>query len=304
MAERISFTNVNKAYRLHAFGKPVTALQDVTFTIKSGSCTALLGHNGAGKTTAIRILLGLLRVDSGQTFYDQKPISRSDRFHIGYMPEVNKLPRNLTVDEILKFHLRAHGKAGEDTVDLLERVGLGAHRKKRIGQLSKGLGRRIAWAQAIAHHPQTLILDEPYSGLDPVGREHMHGWIRHEVARGVTILLSSHDLATVDLICDNYVILNSGKVVAQGKFHEGSETAHTIEVSGISAEQLERWRQTTFPHSAGWDGIESQGFVQALRFASYQAASEWLRRFVDANILVTRFGEAKHQTRLLKFFEV
>jgi ABC-2 type transport system ATP-binding protein len=303
MAERISFTNVNKVYRLDLFAKPAQALSDVTFSIESGTCTALLGHNGAGKTTAIRILLGLLRADSGQTYYDQKPISRASRFQIGYMPEVNKLPRNLTVDEVLQFHLLAHGKSS-DYSDLLERVGLSAHRHKKIQQLSKGLGRRIAWAQAIAHGPQTLILDEPYSGLDPLGREQMHGWIRHEVTRGATVLLSSHDLATVDLICDNYVILNGGKVVAQGKFHAGTETAHTIEVSGISAEQLERWRQTTFPQATGWQSIDSQGFVQALQFASYQAASEWLRRFMDANILVTRFGEAKHQGRLLKFFEV
>ena len=169
----ISIKNISKTYE-KKFLEKESSLLDVSCEFPKGMCTALLGHNGAGKTSTIKIILGLLKADTGDVLFNKKKMTRQMRDNIGYMPETNKLPLELTAIEILRVQaslvikdkdIRAHVE------QKLYEVGLSEHRNLQISKMSKGMGRRLAWALANVGDPEVLILDEPFEGLDPIGRE-------------------------------------------------------------------------------------------------------------------------------------
>jgi ABC-2 type transport system ATP-binding protein len=173
----LEFQNVSKTFSQDLFSKPKKALINASFSFENSTGTALLGHNGAGKTTCIRIMLGLLNKDEGKVLFKNKTIAREDRGFIGYMPETNKLPNELRVHELLDSSLtiyRPDLKNHEKRIlvlQKLEQVGLAKKfYNTKIKHLSKGLGRRLAWALATIHSPQLLILDEPFSGMDPLAQ--------------------------------------------------------------------------------------------------------------------------------------
>jgi ABC-type multidrug transport system ATPase subunit len=162
----LDIQNVSKVFKYDILKPKQTVIKNLSCSFPTGSCTGLLGHNGAGKTTTIRLILGLLKPDTGTINFEGKKIGTSAKSAIGYMPEVNKLPAGLTVEEVLSNHLavfmpdqfksRASRKA--EVTRKIEEIHLANHRRKKIGKLSKGMARRVAWAQATIHQPKLLLM--------------------------------------------------------------------------------------------------------------------------------------------------
>ncbi len=197
-----------------AFGSAL-ALDDVSFEVAAGARVALLGHNGAGKSTLMKIVLGLLRADRGEIgVMGAKPGSRAARAIAAYLPENVAFHPSLTGLEQLRYYLRLRGEPAAKAMDLLERVGLAAAAKRRIGTYSKGMRQRVGLAQALIGRPRLLVLDEPTSGLDPVSRRDLYATLDELAGEGAAILLSSHALTEVEARTDRIVILSQGKLRA------------------------------------------------------------------------------------------
>ncbi len=204
-----------KSFRSHWSFRATEAVKDVSLEVYRGESFGFLGHNGAGKTTTLKCVVGLLRKTSGRIFYDgelmEKPALHR---HIGYLPELPYFYDHLTVQETLDFFASLHGMSRAERKlridEVLERVGLADRRRSAVRALSKGLQQRLGFAQAILNRPALLLLDEPFSGLDPAGRREMRELILELKAQGATILLSSHILSDVEEICDRVSIMAKG----------------------------------------------------------------------------------------------
>ncbi|MFL5289626.1 MAG: ABC transporter ATP-binding protein [Rhodopila sp.] len=195
------------------------AVRDVDLALQPGTCVGLVGHNGAGKSTAIKMMLGLLRPTHGTVrVLNQDPASgnATARQALGYLPENLAFSPGMTGAETLAFYARLKRQAVRRNAELLERVGLGAAAHRKVGTYSKGMRQRLGLAQALLSAPRALLLDEPTTGLDPALRQSFYA-ILHELRdEGATILLSSHALAELEGEVDRVVVMNSGRVLADG----------------------------------------------------------------------------------------
>jgi ABC-2 type transport system ATP-binding protein len=195
----------------------VVALDGVSMRVPAGRAVGFVGRNGAGKTTAMRVALGLLDPDGGEVRWNDRPITRADRLRIGYMPEERGLyPGMSAIDQLV--HLgRLSGldrrSARLRTVALLDQLGLGDRGDDKVEQLSLGNQQRVQLAAALVHDPEILVLDEPFSGLDPIGVDVLAETLQARTADGVGLLFSSHQLELVERLCDDVVIIDAGRVV-------------------------------------------------------------------------------------------
>jgi len=201
------------------------AVDNVSLDVRRGEVFGLLGPNGSGKSTTIKILLGLLHADAGEVrVLGRPPRDVAVKKRVGYLPEESYLYPYLDARETLRFYGALFGLAGaerEKRIDqLLEMVGLSHTGRRRVGEFSKGMARRIGLAQALINDPDLVILDEPTSGLDPLGTRQVKDIVRALADRGKTVLLSSHLLADVEDVCDRVSILYGGKVRAAGPMDE------------------------------------------------------------------------------------
>ncbi len=205
------------------FGE-TTALDDVSFAVRPGRMTGFVGANGAGKTTAMRVVLGVVPEDAGQVLWQGRPLDLSARSGFGYMPEERGLYPKMPLLEQLVFFARLHGldpKEGRRRGRaLLEELGLGDRGNDRLEALSLGNQQRVQVAAALVHEPDLLVLDEPFSGLDPLAVDAMATMLRQRAAAGVPVLFSSHQLDLVERLCDDLVVLARGRVVAAGPVEE------------------------------------------------------------------------------------
>lgn len=199
-------------------------LHGVDLQVARGEIVGFIGGNGAGKTTTMRLILGLLTPTGGQINWDGAPITAQDRRSIGYMPEERGLYPDMTVQDQLEHFalLEGHSLPEARTVaaELIDAVGLQGREHSRIQDLSLGNQQRVQLGVALAGNPVLLVLDEPFSGLDPLAVETMAELIREQAARGVGVLFSSHQLELVERLCDSVCVLDRGKVVANGKVAE------------------------------------------------------------------------------------
>jgi ABC-2 type transport system ATP-binding protein len=202
-----------------AFG-PLEVLRDLSFTVTPGRILGFLGRNGAGKTTTMRCVFGLLDPDAGEVRYDGRALDRVIRRRFGYMPEERGLYPKMAIGAQLVHFGRLAGMGRREaqlaSVEWLERLGLAQRRRDRLEQLSHGNQQRVQLAAALVHAPEVLVLDEPFSGLDPVGVGEMGDVLRAAAAAGATILFSSHQLELVEGLCRDVAIINAGRVVAHG----------------------------------------------------------------------------------------
>ncbi|MHA3723930.1 ABC transporter ATP-binding protein [Leucobacter sp. HY1910] len=219
-------------------------LDDVTFGVASGRMTGFVGGNGAGKTTTMRIILGVLAQDTGSVEFDGSPITPADRSRIGYMPEERGLYPKMKVLEQLVYLGRLHGMAPaaakSSAEQLVERLGLTERANDTLESLSLGNQQRAQIAAALVHEPAALVLDEPFSGLDPMAVEVVLGVLRDYAAQGAPVLFSSHQLDIVERLCDDVVVIGSGKILAAGS-REGLRAAHAglsfaLELAGPTAD--------------------------------------------------------------------
>ncbi|MCU1431616.1 MAG: hypothetical protein JWP95_721 [Actinotalea sp.] len=204
------------------FGERV-ALADVSFTVRPGRMTGFVGANGAGKTTTMRIVLGVLAADAGRVELGGRALTRAVRRRIGYMPEERGLYPKMKVADQLVYLGRVHGldarTARRRVAELLDQVGLADRARDQLHTLSLGNQQRVQVAAALVHDPVLLVLDEPFSGLDPLAVDAMAGHLRARADAGVPVLFSSHQLELVERLCDDIVIIDEGRVVASGDAH-------------------------------------------------------------------------------------
>lgn len=252
------------------------ALDAVSFSVGDGRLTGFVGGNGAGKTTTMRIVLGVLASDGGTVTLDGEPVTATDRRRFGYMPEERGLYPKMRVLEQTVYLARLHGWSTEaatrNAVELLERLGLGERQGDTIESLSLGNQQRAQIAAALVHRPEVLVLDEPFSGLDPMAVETVQAVLADVAATGVPVLFSSHQLDIVERLCDDLVIIANGRIAASGTRDE-LRTAHGSE----------RWELLT-SGDLGWlrerPGIEVADFDGG--WAVFEADSDASRQSVLA----------------------
>ncbi len=197
-------------------------LKGVSLTAEGGKAFGLLGRNGAGKTTSIRILMDVFPAESGEILFDGSPIDYN-RVQFGYLPEERGLyPKKKIIDQLLYFaELKGMGhKEAVASIDhWLERLEMTEYRNKRLDTLSKGNQQKIQLITALAHDPQIIILDEPFSGLDPVNAMLLKDVVKEEIAKGKIVLFSSHQMNYIEEFCDSIAILNDGQIAISGDLY-------------------------------------------------------------------------------------
>jgi ABC-2 type transport system ATP-binding protein len=202
----------------------VVALNDATFAAQPGRLVGFLGPNGAGKTTAMRCIFGLAVPDDGETRWKGRPIDQAARLGFGYMPEQRGLYPRMKVGDQLSYFAQHHGMparaAKAAAQQWLERMGLADRVNSKLEELSHGNQQRVQLAVALVHDPELLVLDEPFSGLDPIGIRTMTEVLRERAAAGVGVMFSSHQLDLVESICEDVVIIARGSIVAAGPIDE------------------------------------------------------------------------------------
>lgn len=211
----LSVQNISRSFGGHR------AVDDVSFDVGRGRLTGFVGGNGAGKTTTMRMILGVLRPDSGTVTLDGAPVGQAALHGFGYMPEERGLYPKMEIGEQLAYLARLHGidkaTAVQRSDDLLERLGLIGRRRDKLEALSLGNQQRVQVAAALVHDPDVLIMDEPFSGLDPLAVDEVVAVIAEHAARGIPVLFSSHQLDVVERLCDDLVIIAGGRVQAAGE---------------------------------------------------------------------------------------
>jgi ABC-2 type transport system ATP-binding protein len=227
-----------------------TALAGVDVDVGEGELVGLLGPNGAGKSTLVKIACGLVRPTRGQAVVcGAKAGSLASRRKFGYLAELFRFPGWYSADELIALHQRLFGSSGDEAErsELLELVGLAEARDRRVEAMSKGMQQRLGIAQALVGAPPLLLLDEPTSALDPAGRRTVRLLLEELRSRGTSVLLNSHLLSEIELVCDRVVILHRGTVVAEGSPAELSrargieiETDHGTQVYEGTREDVPR----------------------------------------------------------------
>ncbi|MDN8627246.1 ABC transporter ATP-binding protein [Corynebacterium ureicelerivorans] len=209
---------------LHKRFGNVQALDGMGFTVRDGEMYGFVGSNGAGKSTTMRIALGVLAADSGEVLLDGHPLDDDSRRRIGYMPEERGLYGKEKILDQLVFLAKLHGVDGASAkqrgTELLEALGLGERLNDKLDDLSLGNQQRVQLAASLIHDPDILILDEPFSGLDPVAVDVMSTMLTERARQGVPVIFSSHQLDLVQRLCDRVGIVTRGRMVAEGTVDE------------------------------------------------------------------------------------
>ena len=283
----LAIERLTKIHRDPMTLKSFTAVSDVTFELRRGEIFGLLGPNGAGKTTTIKLVLGLARPTAGRVLLDGRdPGDPRARRKLGYLPEnpcfydhLNAAEYLELVGELFGIDPAVHRRR---SAALLGRLGLTSHARKPLRKYSKGMTQRLGLVQALLNEPTLLVLDEPMSGLDPIGRAEVKQILREERSRGVTILLSSHVLAETESICDRVGIMTGGRLLEVGAVPDLVRTGvrdWEIVVDGVSEETAASLRDTGHE-------VEPAGSRTVIRVAEGNALQETLARLTRLGLFV------------------
>lgn len=253
----------------------VRAVDGVSFEVRRGEIFGLLGPNGAGKTTLIRMILGIFRPDSGRILYGDKgegkgegPCEGLPKERVGYLPEERGLYEDRRVGETLLYLAGLHGvdarRARERALLWLERLDLREHYHRRLKELSKGMQQKVQFIAAVLHEPELVVLDEPFSGLDPPSQDLFLGLIRQLAQEGMTVLLSSHQMNLVETLCDRVFLIHKGRRVLYGDL-ERIKQDHGMKVVQLRfgrcrlPEELRRRIETACPAKVlAWGAEEAE----------------------------------------------
>jgi ABC-2 type transport system ATP-binding protein len=280
----LEITNVSKT-----FGS-FQAVDNVSFTVTPGRIFGFLGTNGAGKTTTMRMILDIIRQDSGSITWNGAPNTSIPRSEFGYLPEERGLYPKMHVDEQLLFLAQLYGankKVASSTLDeWLERLDITENRKKLVEQLSKGNQQKIQFLAAILHDPDILILDEPFSGLDPVNADQMKAAFLEMRDRGKTIIFSTHQLDDAQELCHEVAIIHRGKLMISGDVLEVRKSMHRQVVRfGVAGNQPMPWLSDL---GGVRIGREREDHLE-LMVPDADTAQEVLREAIRRGLTVTQF---------------
>ena len=288
-----------KSFRSYWTFRPIPAVTDVSLSVYRGESFGFLGHNGAGKTTTIKCIMGLIHKTSGAISLNGEELKTPDqRAHIGYLPEHPYFYDHLTVKETLDFFAALYGIEPKGRAarveETLERVGLLDRKRSSVRSLSKGLQQRLGLAQAIINRPTLLILDEPFSGLDPIGRMEVRELILQLRAEGTTIFMSSHILSDVEDICDRVSIMARGRVEHVFDLHEASDLfGERFELSLMSKGVEADLRQSVLAEASDCELRKTaQGDLLVASFTSRASAEQALQAALTQNVQVMNFKNA------------
>jgi len=292
MSHPIELHNVTKTYG------DFRAVDDVSFTVPAGTVCGFLGPNGAGKTTCIRMMLDILRPTSGSVSILGTPRALDVRARIGYLPEEKGLYKKMTAASIIAYFAMLKGvpsaKAKKTARELLERYGLGSFQDHKCEALSKGMGQKVQVLASIAHDPDLVILDEPFSGLDPVNQGVMEEVIRDIRARGKTVIFSTHVMSHAERICERIVVISAGRLVFDGTIEDARALLpRRVRVRGAGVEDaLSRLPDVAqaLPSSDGREGVielrlhEGANPQEMLKIAFEQGVALEVFEVVDPNL--------------------
>jgi ABC-2 type transport system ATP-binding protein len=261
MTSILDIRGLTKHFRHNWTMRRMVALEGLDLSVQCGEILGLIGPNGAGKTTTFKVVLGLLHASGGTVLFRGQPLTAAARAAIGFLPEQPYFYDYLSVEEMLTLYGQLYGLYGsalrQRVGAIIEQVQLDHKRGAALRSLSKGTLQRVGIAQALLNDPQLLILDEPMSGLDPIGRHAMRELIRTRHAAGTTVIFSSHILPDAEVLCDRVAILTRGtlrEVLDLRGAHSGN--AFQLTVSGVSAETLATLERiggaAPTPNGAGW----------------------------------------------------
>jgi ABC-2 type transport system ATP-binding protein len=263
------------------------AVKELSFAIERPGVFALLGTNGAGKTTAIRVMLGMLAKESGTVTWNDRPLNVVDE-KVGYLAEERGLYPKYNIIEQMKYFAGLKGMNKRDAVESIdywfERLGVDEYRKKQADQLSKGNQQKIQLAAALVSDPQLLILDEPMSGLDPVNADLFKSIIREQIKKDKFIIMSSHQMSTVEEFCENIVIMNRGDVVLQGNLNEIKKGYGRVNLS-IKADT----NILPLAKECGLEPLSHTPNGVDFKIKEESCAQTLLRKIVEANITLVKF---------------
>ncbi|MGQ0667578.1 MAG: ABC transporter ATP-binding protein [Nitrospiraceae bacterium] len=244
----VTTEGLTKVFKVGFWGRRVTVLEGLNLDVRRGEVFGFLGPNGAGKTTTIKILMGLIYPTAGRAMLFGRPIGDHEaKARLGFLPESPYFYDYLTATEFLQFYghlfsLRGH-ELDQRVTDLLRMVGMSHARDLQLRKFSKGMLQRVGIAQALINDPELVVLDEPMSGLDPVGRKEIRDLILRLKESGKTVFFSSHILHDAELLCDRVAIILKGRMVACGRVSDlvGQSATQSVEmiVEGLGAEGLE-----------------------------------------------------------------
>ena len=239
----IELNDLHKTFFAGFRRKRINAVRGVSLVVEPGEIFGLIGPNGAGKTTTIKMMTGLIKPTSGSSKlmgFDSRDPRCSKK--LGYLPEISYYYESLTAAEILDFYAQLYGieKAERKTrvETWIERVGLAHARNKRLGQFSKGMLQRIGLAQALIGNPDLVILDEPQSGLDPIGRRDVSDIIREAQNQGKTVFFSSHILPDVERLCDRVGVIRNGQMEVVGTLNELLSKQQKVEITVVGIDKI------------------------------------------------------------------
>jgi ABC-2 type transport system ATP-binding protein len=296
----IEIRNLSKVYRDFWGRKKVQAVKSLSLDVKRGEVFGLLGPNGSGKTTTIKMLLGLLFPTSGEIRIlgrNAADVEKNER--IGYLPEESYLYKFLNADETLDFYgrlFRIPGKERAERADrLIKLVGLGDARRRQLKEYSKGMTRRIGLAQALINNPDLVLLDEPTSGLDPIGTREMKDLILRLKDEGKTVVLCSHQLADVQDVSDRIAVLFQGELKVLGEVEQLLELRNETEIrtGHLSDEAIEEVRAVLAKHTTGKSSFQrpradlEQLFLRTVRESGARPG----RRFTAEEMAATQPAE-------------
>ena len=294
MASALHVDGVKKVYGRN------TVVDNVSFAVEPGEILGLVGPNGAGKTTTIRMALDVIRPDTGSvTLFGSAP-TRQALQRVGYLPEERGLYQKSGLTDVLRYLGRLKGlsaKAAQArTETMLQRVGLSEHRAKKVQALSRGMNQLAQFASALLHQPDLVILDEPFSGLDPLNVQLMKEIIREQQQRGAATIFSSHNMEDVEEMCERVVLVSGGTVLLYGALDE-LKRARGIQNVRVAAPA----QPAAIP---GAQSVESEAGEFAFRLAEGADPNAVLRAFLDSGISVERFEVALPSLRDMFIAEV
>ena len=278
----IEVENISKNFGKH------TAVDQVSFEVKPGEIFGLLGPNGAGKTTSIRIILDIFKPDSGKVTIFGGPMEELKKNRIGYLPEERGLYQDLPLENCLIYLASLKGmekqKSQEKILNYLDRFGLLDYRKKKIKELSKGMQQKAQLITTLVHEPDLIIIDEPFSALDPVNTQMVKDLFREERSKGKTIVMCTHQMRQVEELCDRLVLINNGKTVLYGSLAEIQKN-YTGQAVTIRTQQQ-------FPNQLKHVTRIENGQVQGLYTLHLEdgyAPQELLKTLVEKQIILEQF---------------
>jgi ABC-2 type transport system ATP-binding protein len=277
-------STVEVSHITKTFG-PIKAVDDVSFTVEKGEIFGLLGPNGAGKTTLIRIMLDIFKPDRGEVAILGGPMNEGKKNLIGYMPEERGLYQDIPLERCLVYLGSLKGmppaEASRCAGEYLERFDLAAYKRKKVKELSKGMQQKAQLIATLLHRPELLIVDEPFGGLDPVNTQMVKDLLREQRDRGVTIIMSTHQMHQVEELCDRIVLIDHGRVMLYGGLEDIRHrySGHAVLVRAIGE----------LPTLTGVERVEPHNTARRLTLAPGTAPQDVLRTLVSQNVILEQF---------------